>query len=132
MLSFNISSCLRLALSPGRSFWKVLFFFPQIPPPHPGDWRKLTVTATKMAAQLVSWSPSPGSEGHAFLPCTRPGCSRAWLLCTDHSHFQLQGFRLGLGCPPLLSLAGWNPVTPASSPKIDENNPPLRLSNASF
>lgn len=58
---FNISSCLRLAWSPERSFRKGS--------PRPlnvftsGDWRELRGTATNMAARPGSRSAGPGAGG---------------------------------------------------------------------
>lgn len=133
MLLFPISSCLRLALSPERSFRKSCFVFfpPRIFFP-PGDWRGLKGTAIKMAAHPASWLCPRRGRGPQALPCTCPDCRRAWLPGTDHCHFQPQKSRLGLNYSHLLCLAGWSPMTPASSPKIDENNPQLRRSHASF
>lgn len=134
MLLFPISSCLRLALSPGRSFRKSCFVF--LPPAPeffpPGNWRDLKGTAIKMAAHPASRLCPCRGRGPRALPCTRPGCRRAWLPGTDRCQFQPQKSRLGLGYSHLLSLAGWSAMTPASSPKIDENNPQLHRSHASF
>lgn len=132
MLLFNISSCLRLALGLERSSGRVFFSLPPLSVFPSGDWRELGGTATQVAARPASQVRGPRDRRAAGRPCTRPRRRCAWLPHSRGCHLQPQEFRPRLGCLPLYSLAGWSPMTPASSPKIDKNNPQPDLSNASF
>lgn len=111
MLLSNISSCLRLALSPEYSSGRVvfLFFFPL---------RLERAEGNRQNPMSLLWpSQRLGCE------CTRPlahtPVGPVRLPCSETSSLHLRP-------------AAWSPLTPESPPKIDNNNPWLCLSNASF